>query len=91
MKSKTIDKDIITKNNADSGSVCLHDAIIESYDIDEHGLVTFSVVFAYVHSVEGIYEFINYIGVYEIPKTVTGNYKEYIKIHNCKRQCWNLA
>lgn len=78
-------------DSSDSGSVCLHDALIESYDIDEHGLVTFNVVFTYVHSVEGIYEFINYIGDYEIPKTVTGNYKEYIKMHNCKHQCWKLA
>ena len=87
MKSKTIDKDIITKNNADSGSVCLHNAFVESYDIDEHGLATFGIVYDYVHSIEGRYEFINYMGTYEIPKTFTGDYKEYIKSHNCKVPC----
>lgn len=78
-------------DSSDSGSVCLHDAIIESCDIDEHGLVTFSIGYDYVHSIEGRYEFINYMGCYEIPKTFIGNYKDYIDIHNYKSKSWKLA
>ena len=78
-------------DSSDSGSVCLYNTFVESYDIDEHGFVTFSIGYDYVHSVEGVHEFINYMGTYEIPKTFTGNYKDYIDIHNCKSQCWKLA
>lgn len=74
-------------DSSDSGSVCLHNAFVESYDIDEHELVTFSIGYDYVHSVEGVHEFINYMRTYEIPKTLIGDYKEYIKSHNCKVPC----
>lgn len=78
-------------DSSDSGSVCLYNAFVESYDIDEHGLITFSIGYDYVHSVEGVHGFINYMGCYEIPKTFIGNYKEYIDIHNYKSKCWKLA
>lgn len=78
-------------DSSDSGIVCLYNTFIESYDIDDYGNVTFSVGFDYVYSVEGVHEFNNYIGCYEIPKTFTGNYKDYIDIHNCKSQFWKLA
>ena len=71
-------------DSSDSGSVCLYNAFVESYDIDDYGNVTFSIGCDYVHSVEGVHEFINYMGYYEISKTFIGDYKDYIEIHNCK-------
>lgn len=71
-------------DSSDIGSVCLYNAFVESYDIDDYGNVTFSIGYDYVHSVEGVHEFINYMGTFEIPKTFIGNYKDYIEMHNYK-------
>lgn len=72
-------------DSSDIGVVHLCNAFIESSETDVDGTVTVSVICDHVYASGGCYEFLNYIGNFEVPKTIYGNYTEYLKTYAHKR------